>query len=199
MSEMEQYLTKSKAEKLLIIGAGVLFLAVGCYMYFVLKTWGGLIAMAVGVLALYGGLTAGSSDRAAMQKLEDEGIRSRAEADFASAVSVANDRIRIGEEFIFRCSYPKLIRCRDVKKFHYIEQSTQSGNNHVVEGRVYLTMTDGSSENLFEEHQNRQEDAELAAQLLRKRNPNIELDFFGDHGILDGAINLVKKLTNKDE
>lgn len=197
MSEMEQYLTKTKTDQLEIVGVGVIFMAIGLGVALGLKRWFGWIFVVFGLLAVYAGLTSGSTDRAFLQQLEEEGIRSKAEADFASAVSVADDRARIGNEFIFRRKYPKLIRCRDVKEFHFIEDSPIDEPR--IEGKVYLHMEDGSTEYLFEETENYQQDAELAAQLLQKRNPNIELFFPEDHGLLKSAAGLVKKLTHKDE
>lgn len=198
MSEMEKYICKSSRDKIMIVGAGLLFTVVGVAVLVTKKELFALIPLVMGVLVLYGGLTAGSSDRKALQKLEDEGALSKAEADFANAVQVAGDRARIGQEFIFRRKYAVVLRCRDVKKLYYTEGSSTDSDRPTLVGNVYLKMENGREEKLFEREGGAEEDAILAAQLLMERNPELEVHFPESHGLIDGAVNLFKKMSKKN-
>lgn len=200
MSEMEKYICKNTKDKLFLIGAGLLFTVVGVSVLATKKEFFALIPLVMGLMILYGGLTAGSSDRKAIQQLEDEGTLSRAEADFAKAVQVAGDRARIGEEFIFRRKYAVVLRCRDVKKFYYTESTSTENERPLLVGNVYLNMEDGREEKLIEVNGGAEEDARFAAQLLLERNPDIEIHFpEGPGGLIGGAVKLIKKMSEKDK
>lgn len=200
MSEMEQYIRKSTGDKILIIGAGLLFSVVGGFVVIKQGELFGWIAVVIGVLVLYGGLTAGSTDQKALQKLEDEGSLSRAEVDFLTAVPVADDRARVGKEFIFRSKDCYVLRCCDVVKFEYRESLSESGEHTVMVGAVYLTMENGKTEKLFEcAAGDAVEASAYAAEILLERNPNIEVINHESGGLIDGAVKLVQKLKNKNE
>lgn len=197
MSEMEQYITKSTKDKLAVGGMGVLLLALGIVVLATQRNLMALVPVFMGGFCVYAGLTAGSSDRKELQKLEDEGALSKAEADFLTAVPVADDRARIGEEFIFRRLYAKVLRCRDVKKVYYGEH--EDGDDHPSTiGEVYLKMENGREEKLFESSSgNARGEAIRSAQLLLERNPDIEVNIPQFGGIIGDAIHLVKKMKDK--
>ncbi len=181
------------------LGAGLLFTVVGAAVLAAKRELFALIPLIIGLFALYAGLTSGASDKKAIQQLEDEGALSRAEADFANAVQVADDRARIGKEFIFRRKYSVVLRCRDVKKFYYTEGSSTVNERPTLVGSVYLNMENGREEKLFEREGGAQEDAMLAAQLLLEQNPEMEVHFPEYHGLIGGAINLIKKMSDKNK
>lgn len=174
MEELKEYIMKTTGEKLIILAAGVIFCAGGGYLFTIEEYIFGAIITAFGLFALIGGMTAGRSDRAFFDKLEESGKLSEVVADFVMAKSFADDKVRFGEKYIFQRKLAKITAYSDITWVNY-SSSIDHTNNHTT-WEYRLTVGEGRklAQPLYSLGYDHPEMAREMIDIIRSHNPMVE-------------------------
>lgn len=105
----------------------------------------GAALLALGILAAISVVRVPKTDDRTIETLKASGEFDEAEKDFDNAVSFCEDRVRIGERFIYRKQYPVIIDISLIEKIYAIKSNDNSGNSFV---NIGVSLQGGRAEKL---------------------------------------------------
>lgn len=140
MNEMRTYISKSPADRLIMVAVALVF-GVASLAF---KAQGNKIMMIFSFLLaaflLIAALTSGMQDRRALAALEEEGLLEQAEADFETAVECASGYLRLGRKFVFRKKNCQILTYDEIRQLAYAERM---GEDRSIECNLYVKLDHG--------------------------------------------------------
>ena len=172
MEEFKAYVTKNTTEKIIITAAGVLFLAIGIFVLTKQEYLIGIVGTVFGLAAIYGGLSAGVSDAAFINKLEDEGRLSEVLEDFKNSRSFVDDKVKFGNKYIFQYKCVKPILYEDIASVTY-GWSSDASDHHCNEYRVSIGYKSIPTHPLYSVRYDHPDEANEMIAIIKSHNPNV--------------------------
>ena len=174
MDELKTYVQKTSKDKMILGVVAAVFAAAACAC-FVKHSWVLFIAMLLGAAALLiGAVTASSDDKKFFDYIENSPERDMILADFASAVSCADDSIRMGETYIFTKKLTRLLKYEDIRKLQYFEHRDM--DTHNTECGIAMVTANGKSRTLCQlSGSDVQGQAQAIFAAVLSRNQNVEI------------------------
>ena len=182
MDELKRYLCKSAKDRIILGVIGIILGAICAYA--VINHVGLFVEIIPGVMCLillWAALASGRQDRAALNRLDEEGILEEAAGDFQLADRFCGGEVMLGNKYIFRHKQTELIRFSDIVSAQYVVRMGDIGNEESAgdapEEKIFLRLTNGKNRelcSLYGADSLAQAQAIYAA--LKGRNPNIQTD-----------------------
>ena len=170
MREYLDYMQKNKKDGIIILVVGVLFIGAGLAVLKINKIIG-IVLIVLGAIAVFSALMQPLANDKSVKKLQESGELEAILADFEEAEEVS-PRLKIGETYIFRRKYDRLLYVSDVAKAYYVEKFDDQG---LTDKAMYLKLKNGREEKLCDIYYG--EDGMLPEEIfevLKNRNPDIE-------------------------
>lgn len=176
MSDLEKYLYKDFKDKLTIALAFIIFGASSAVLIFVKQNYivGAILSLA-SLLLLYLLLFGQRNDKKYLNELKIKGELELIEKDFQNAKSYAEDRLRLGNTYIFRKKLARIITYEDIVKADYYERLDNNNEALRTEYGIHLKLKNNCHEILCELYEGPYEEASIILEELVKHNPLIEI------------------------
>lgn len=127
MEELKAYLFRSKKDKAGALVFGIILLLISVFAFVTKK--GIIVSLITLIMAIiiifWGVIFASKKDEKEVAKFLDKG----AIEDFKRAKSFMNDRVRIGEKYIYRQKYSSILEIANIKKVMLSEEADVNNNS----------------------------------------------------------------------
>lgn len=137
MDEMKAYMGRTAVQRIVMAIAGAVCLLLGIMQISRESTVMGVILSAVGVFLLISAVLAKSQDARYMRALEERGELEAAARDFAASEVFADDKLRIGNAYLFRKNGMEVLTIEDIAGI-FKTHGSDPGDEHY--GADYLSL-----------------------------------------------------------